>query len=182
MGIPTRQLSEEGVELHLATNYLGHFFLTNLLRPILSPASRVINITSGGYILTPFRFSNPNFTSNTNLPPEEQPNAEIAKAMGLPYLQMGDGKAYVPLLAYCHSNTASMLFTAHLARNGIKAYSAAPGVVETRLQRHMPEGFRNPVMVYKTPSQGAATFLVAAFDPSLNSKCSNTLSTGQKKS
>jgi hypothetical protein len=44
-------------------------------------------------------------------------------------------------------------------------------VVETELQRHMPKGFRNPYMFYKTPSQGAATFLVAAFDPGLTSTC-----------
>jgi hypothetical protein len=40
-------------------------------------------------------------------------------------------------------------------------------VVETELQRHMSKGFRNPYMFYKTPSQGVATFLVAAFDPGL---------------
>lgn len=42
-------------------------------------------------------------------------------------------------------------------------------LVETELQHHMPKGFRNPYMFYKTPSQGAATFLVAAFDPGLTS-------------
>ncbi|WAO96563.1 Hypothetical protein NCS54_01424100 [Fusarium falciforme] len=49
---------------------------------------------------------------------------------------------------------------------GITAISAAPGVVVTELQRHI-NGFRNPTMEYKSASQGAATFLVAALDPAL---------------
>jgi hypothetical protein len=31
----------------------------------------------------------------------------------------------------------------------------------------MLKGFKNPAMFYKTASQGAATFLVAALDPAL---------------
>jgi hypothetical protein len=34
----------------------------------------------------------------------------------------------------------------------------------------MPKGFRNPAMFYKTTSQGAATFLIAALDPVLKCK------------
>jgi len=86
--------------------------------------------------------------------------------MGMPELDPTQ-RNYVPLIAYSHSNTANMLFTTYLAKHGVSAFSAAPGVVETNLQRHMPKGFRNPNMFYKTPSQGAATFLVAAFDPKL---------------
>jgi hypothetical protein len=40
-------------------------------------------------------------------------------------------------------------------------------VVVTDLQRHLPRDFRNPYMFYKTPSQGVASFLVAALDPAL---------------
>ena len=30
-----RQFSSDGVEMHLAVNFLGHFLLTDLLRPLL---------------------------------------------------------------------------------------------------------------------------------------------------
>jgi NAD(P)-dependent dehydrogenase (short-subunit alcohol dehydrogenase family) len=63
MGFPARRLSKEGIEMHLATNFLGHFLLTNLLYPILTPSSsRVINIISGRYMVIPFRFSDYNFS------------------------------------------------------------------------------------------------------------------------
>jgi NAD(P)-dependent dehydrogenase (short-subunit alcohol dehydrogenase family) len=63
MGLPTRTLSQDGVEMHLVTNFLGHFLLTNLLYPILTPSSsRVINIISGRYMVIPFRFSDYNFS------------------------------------------------------------------------------------------------------------------------
>lgn len=42
-------------------------------------------------------------------------------------------------------------------------------VVVTELQRHI-NGFRNPTMEYKSASQGAATFLVAALDPALQGR------------
>lgn len=43
------QLTDEGIELTLATNHLGHFVLTNELLPLLknSDDARVINVSSG---------------------------------------------------------------------------------------------------------------------------------------
>ena len=38
--------TEEGFELVFATNYLGHFLLTNLLLPYMSDDARIINVTS----------------------------------------------------------------------------------------------------------------------------------------
>ena len=39
-------ITDEGFELVFATNYLGHFLLTNLLLPYMSDDARIINITS----------------------------------------------------------------------------------------------------------------------------------------
>ena len=39
-------ITEEGFELVFATNYLGHFLLTNMLLPYMSEKARIINITS----------------------------------------------------------------------------------------------------------------------------------------
>jgi NAD(P)-dependent dehydrogenase (short-subunit alcohol dehydrogenase family) len=171
MGLPTRTLSKDGVEMHLATNFLGHFLLTNLLYPILTPnTARVINIISGGYTVTPFRFSDYNFSKPaSSLPLSEQPHEEAIQMLGIPdFLSTKEG--YVPLIAYLHSNMANVLFSTALVEKGVQEFSAAPGVVVTELQRHMPQGFRNPVMFYKNASQGAATFLVAALDPGLKGK------------
>lgn len=203
MAIPERTLSADGFEMHLATNFLGHFLLTKLLTPQLerSPDARVVNITSAGFVLAPFRFSDYNFTGAPNpLPLEEQVDTAAAGTMGFAGLDPSTG--YVPMIAYAQANTANMLFSRGLAERGVSAFSAAPGgmyasihsathyapfhvprqthhlptwltrnryclVVLTELQRHLPPDFRNPYMVYKSASQGAASFLVAALDPAL---------------
>jgi NAD(P)-dependent dehydrogenase (short-subunit alcohol dehydrogenase family) len=172
MAIPERSFSVDGVEMHLATNFLGHFLLAKLLHPQLAAAahgSRVINITSAGFVLTGFRFADYNFDGDKRLPVEERVNVPVAEMMGFSGLDPQTG--YMPFLAYAQANVANMLFTKKLselyADTGIMSFSAAPGVVVTDLQRHLPEDFRNPNMFYKTPSQGVASFLVAALDPAL---------------
>ena len=176
MAVPERTLNEDGIEIHFATNFLGHFLFSNLILHVLPPSGRVINITSGGYMVTPIRFSDINFDGTKPLPTSEQPNYQIAAQLGLEDLDKTQG--YVPFLAYLHSNTANMLFTTSLAEKlqtrGIQSFSAAPGVVVTELQRHVG-GFRNPLMTYKSASQGAASFLVAALDPGLKGLLPSTV-------
>ncbi len=48
--LPTRQVTEEGLEATFATDLAGHFLLTNLLMERLATCapSRVVNVTSGG--------------------------------------------------------------------------------------------------------------------------------------
>lgn len=139
-----------------------------LISGIQSPQSgaRTVNITSAAHVLTHLRFSDHIF-KGVPIPYEEQPNTAIASQMDMPELDTQGG--YHPMIAYCHSNTVNMLFTTELAEmlkdKGIYPFTSAPEVVETELQRDMPIGFRNPHMFYKTPNQGAATFLFVAFDP-----------------
>lgn len=195
MGLSSRTLSIDGNEMHFATNFLGHFLLTNLLvKQSLARAHgiRIVNVTNAGFVLTPIRFSDLSFSGQIELPEEEQVKLEMAKQMGMAELLPTNPGDYVPLLAYSHSGTALMLFTQELARRyagrDVVAIAAAPGgrsksnpsptltsfvrlfdrsVVKTQLQRHMPSNFRNSNMFYKTPSQGAASFVVAALDPKL---------------
>ena len=136
MGLPDRTLSDHGVEIQFATNYLGHFLLTNLLmEKMISSAThgphgqtRIINITSAGHVLTPVRFSDYNY-DGAPVPPEEQPDVTIAAQMGMADVSPQSG--YLPLFAYAQSNTANMLFTVRLAESlrekGICSFSAAPG-------------------------------------------------------
>ncbi|KAL6905107.1 hypothetical protein GGI43DRAFT_432266 [Trichoderma evansii] len=173
MAIPEREVTKYGVEAHLATNFLGHFLLTTLLSPQLKaagPKTRVVNIVSGGFYIQPFRFSDYNFDGGKDLPLEEQVDLDNAEKFGMGWVKDA-GTGYVPFLAYSQSSTALMLLAKGLnegyAGEKITAVSAAPGVVLTELQRHLPSEFRNPNMTYKTASQGVASFLVAALDPSL---------------
>ncbi|KAL6864102.1 oxidoreductase [Trichoderma novae-zelandiae] len=173
MALPEREITKHGLEAHLATNFLGHFVLTTLLLPQLraaGPKARVVNVVSGGFYVQPFRFSDYNFEGGKELPVDEQVDLENAERFGMDWVKDA-GTGYVPFLAYSQTSTALMLYCKGLnegySGEKIKAFSAAPGVVLTELQRHLPGDFRNPKMVYKSASQGAASFLVAALDPSL---------------
>ena len=54
-----RRVSEDGVELTFAVNYLSHFLLTGLLMPLLrySAPARIVNVASAGQ--SPIDFSDP---------------------------------------------------------------------------------------------------------------------------
>jgi NAD(P)-dependent dehydrogenase (short-subunit alcohol dehydrogenase family) len=138
MAIPTQTLSVDGVELQLATNFLGHFVLTQSLLPLLKAVvggARVVNITSAGYVLTPFRFSDYNFDGEKALPVDEQVYVDTASQMGFAGTDPNVG--YHPFITYAHSNVANMLFTKRLAEKyaseGITSVCAEPGGMFFRL-------------------------------------------------
>lgn len=60
-------LTEDGIESQFATNHIGHFLFTNLIvNKIASSAdgkqvSRIVNVSSNGYRLSPIRFDDWNF-------------------------------------------------------------------------------------------------------------------------
>ena len=127
MNIPERQLSNDGFELHLATNYLGAFlFTTSILDKIsASGQGRVVNMGSNGYVFSPLRFSDYNFEEKS-LPVDEQPPKALCEQYGLPW-----SLQYTPTIAYGQSKTAVLLFTVQLAKlfrkGGITAICVHPG-------------------------------------------------------
>lgn len=128
MALPSRTLSADGIEMHFATNFLGHFLFTKLLGGKLATSVRVVNVTSGGYMVCPIRFHDLDWSDGANIPVEEQPDMEVAKQLGIG--ELASPGSYSPMLAYLHSNTASVLFTTGLNKRLGKeavAISAAPG-------------------------------------------------------
>ena len=116
MAIPDRQLTAEGWELHLATNYLGHFALARGLRASLRAGSgRVVVLSSGAQLRRAVDFEDPQFA--------RQP--------------------YDPWAAYFQSKTADVLLVVgiarHWAEDGITANAANPGYIMTNLQRHLDD-------------------------------------------
>ncbi|SBT69175.1 NAD(P)-dependent dehydrogenase, short-chain alcohol dehydrogenase family [Micromonospora sediminicola] len=155
MAIPARQLTAEGWELQLATNYLGHFALVRGLHPHLRAAgsARVVLVSSGAHLREAFDFDDPQF--------ERQP--------------------YDTWAAYGRSKTAEVLLAVGIARrwggDGITANALNPGFITTNLQRHMDDetlrafgamdeaGNRIEQPYYKTAAQGAATSVLLAASP-----------------
>jgi NAD(P)-dependent dehydrogenase (short-subunit alcohol dehydrogenase family) len=144
-----------GFETQVGVNHLGHFALTDALRPALAAAqgARVVSLSSIGHRRSAFRFDDPHFR---------------------------DG-LYDKGESYGQSKTANSLFAVGITRRwaseGVSANAVMPGGIMTALQRHLPKeeqvgygwidehGTPNPRM--KTPEQGAATSVWAAIAPEL---------------
>ncbi|GLA12392.1 hypothetical protein AnigIFM62618_007529 [Aspergillus niger] len=154
----------EGVELQFGINHIGHFLFTNLLLGKMMNGEskvRVVNVSSAGHKRGPVRFEDVNFEN---------------------------GKCYDKWQAYGQSKTANMLFSVSLAEKagnkGVESFSLYPGRRETGIGRHLkPEewvkaGWKHedgsinddPKLNWRTASQGAATLIVAAYDPSISDK------------
>ncbi|EKG20850.1 Short-chain dehydrogenase/reductase SDR [Macrophomina phaseolina MS6] len=184
----TRRTSPEGVEAQFATNHLGPFLLTNLLAPKLlaaaadapSPgATRVVNVSSLGLRLSPVRFHDYNL-EGAEVPPEERGPPDDA----LPAAFTRDVDGYRGFMAYGQSKTANVLFavglTERLRAKGVVAYALHPGSIWTNLSRDLTKdgyaAIEGTATDWKSPDEGAATIVVAAFDPALNEPAGSFLS------
>ncbi len=147
----------QGFEMQFGTNHMGHFLFTCLLAPALLAAApgRVINLSSAGHKFANFDFDDPAYYD----------------------------RDYDKWQAYGESKTANILFTVALDKRlrdrGVRALAVHPGVIMTRLSRHMqPADFESLSMktpsgeelVFKSLEQGAATTVWAATTAELEGK------------
>ena len=151
MALPQLQLTQDGWELHVATNHLGHFALAVGLHESLVQAcgARIVSLSSAGRHLSPVIFGDLHFAS----------------------------RSYDPLLAYGQSKTANVLFAVEAARrwaeDGITANAVHPGAISsTNLARHIDPDVLAEVIAsssyeFKTLEQGAATSVFVATSPHL---------------
>ncbi|KAI2472412.1 NAD(P)-binding protein [Annulohypoxylon bovei var. microspora] len=172
MGLKEYTVDKQGIEMQLSANHVGHFLLTNLLVPALLAAadankehgSRVVNLTSLGYLISPFRFDDYNFSG---------------------------GKTYDLWTAYGQAKTANILFsyalTKRLKERGVNSFAAHPGSnLDTQLGSHLTmddydsiyettkrntgQDFVFDSPRFKTYAQIGATPLTAALDPEIAAK------------
>ncbi len=196
INISQRSLTEEGIELQFGTNHVGPFLFTNLLLPFLisssSPASstskvqkRIIMTSSEAHRISPVRFSDYNLEPGKKVEKEDEPRR------GLPKGVLRGGGVYEPAVAYGQSKTANVLFAVglnqRLAKLGAKSFAIMPGsefvsifvvgmrvviAIMTGLVRGLDEEGLNGLMEgteeWKTVDQGAATLVIAGFDPGLD--------------
>lgn len=146
MAIQDRTITAAGWEAQFATNFLGHFALTNALHRwlALAPGARVVSVSSAGHLFSPVVFGDINFRF----------------------------RPYDPLLAYGQSKTAVILFAVAAATrwadDGITVNSLNPGAIATPLQRHVGGKLATPSELQKTPAQGASTTLLLATSTQLD--------------
>ncbi|KAF2002637.1 putative short-chain dehydrogenase [Amniculicola lignicola CBS 123094] len=185
-GIPEATLNEDGIEMHFATNHIGHFLFTNLIMPKLitsaqsnpKGATRIVNVSSLAPKWSSMRWSDINFEKvNETLPESEQPAYAVLGLFGVKDLPK---KNYFPFDGYDRSKVANLLFSigcnARLyEKYGILSLALHPGVIMTELPRMATPEFMQNVMgliqagflPMRSLGAGAATTVVAALDPKL---------------
>ncbi|MEU4431012.1 SDR family NAD(P)-dependent oxidoreductase [Nocardia rhamnosiphila] len=149
--------TDDGFELQMGTNHLGHFELTRLLLDRLRAAegARIVNLASEGYRIA---------------------DVDLADSQW-------EKRDYDKFRAYGASKTANILHAVELDRrlrdDGVRACAVHPGRVATRLARHMTRADIAAVPVGRagtpdrprfdqgvlTPQEGAATQVWAAIHP-----------------
>ncbi|KAH6693425.1 short chain dehydrogenase [Plectosphaerella plurivora] len=154
MRVPTRELTEDGFESQLGTNYLGHFLLFWLLKDALLSASspsfnsRLVNVSSAAHHTGQIHFDD---------------------------FQLAQDGSYDAGKAYGQSKLAQIYMANYIDRvfgpdQGLHALSLMPGGILTNLQKHVSDeekamwNSNQDVMNFlKSPAQGAATTIYAAF-------------------
>lgn len=141
--------TEDGFEMQLGVNHLGHFLLTHLLLDLLktSAPSRIVVVSSKLYKYGHINFDDLNSENN-----------------------------YDKAFCYSQSKLANLLFTLELARQlegtGVTVNALTPGIVRTRLGRHVEIPFlAKPLfnlasmVFFKSPLEGAQTPLYLTCSP-----------------
>nr|XP_012223118.1 PREDICTED: retinol dehydrogenase 14 [Linepithema humile] len=144
-----KQVTVDGLEMTMGTNYFGPFLLTHLLIDLLkrSKPSRIIVVASELYRLARLNLNNINPTSTW------------------------------PAYLYYVSKYADIVFTLELARrlegSGVTANCLHPGMIDSGIWRNVPiplSWFVHVIvkLFFKTPEQGAQTTIHLAVSQELN--------------
>lgn len=154
------QVSQDGFEMTLATNHLGHFLLTRLLLDKMIETAnetgvqgRIVNVSSGIH-------------------------SWVAGKERIQFNPLNDPKSYDATRAYAQSKLANILHTKELAlrlekmKANVTANSIHPGIVRTRITRDR-DGLLTDLVFFlaskllKSISQAASTTCYVAVHPNL---------------
>ncbi len=139
--IPPASKTEEGFELQIGVNFLGHFLLTGLLLDLLesTPNSRVITLSSIAH---------------------RRGKIDLANFKG--------EKPYLSFREYAQSKLACLIFSLELQRrlkakgSHVLSHAAHPGWTKTELSRHSGLADRLSSLLAMPTLQGALPTLYAA--------------------
>ena len=164
---PDRRVSADGIEMHIALDYLAAYGLTTLLDgPLRRGRARVVNVASD--------------TLNDTRPITlvGQPRPATLDLTGVDDLaELNPAAGFVPFEAYARAKlmtvTAGYALAQKLTADGVTVNALHPGIVATdiiddltpRLLRPFGALIRSRLL---TPAQGAETALRIATDPSLS--------------
>ncbi|CAN0841240.1 Short-chain dehydrogenase TIC 32, chloroplastic [Linum grandiflorum] len=151
-------LSTDSIEMHFATNHVGHFLMTHLLLDTMKATARDSNLE--GRIV--------NLSSEIH---------RFTYKQGLRFDKINNEAGYNTMRAYGQSKLANILHANELARRfkeegvNITANSLHPGLIPTKVLRHT--GVINAIIntfgrfVMKNVQQGTATSCYVALHPQM---------------
>ena len=152
MALPQRQVTSDGFEMQLGTNYLGHYALTAHLLPLLRQGHqpRVVNLSSLAH-----------------------------RSGAINFGDLQSARSYSSWKAYCQSKLAMLMFALELQRRsdaggwGLMSNAAHPGFARTDLIANGPGAnslmsqlgrFVQP-LISQSAAEGALPTLFAATSP-----------------
>jgi NAD(P)-dependent dehydrogenase (short-subunit alcohol dehydrogenase family) len=148
---PKRQVTSDGYELQMGTNYLGHFALTARLLPLLRSGKqpRIVNLGS-----------------------------VAARSGAIDFSDLQAERSYNPMTVYSQSKLACIMFAFEFSRRstqakwGVQSMAAHPGISRTDLLINQADGRtaagfvrRALPLLFQPVWQGALPTLYAATDP-----------------
>ncbi|MFI5761843.1 SDR family NAD(P)-dependent oxidoreductase [Streptomyces sp. NPDC051563] len=163
---PDHRLSADGVEMHIALDYLAAYGLTTLLDgPLRRGRARVVNVASDTL----------NDTRQIKLAGRPRPaTLDLTGVDDLAQLNPRDG--FVPFEAYARAKlmtvTAGFALARDLATDGVTLNALHPGIVATGIIDHLVPPLLRPLrgLIRRgmlTPAEGAKTATRLATDPDL---------------
>lgn len=149
---PQRQETQDGFEMQIGVNHLGHFLLTNLLLPALrqSKDGRIIIVSSGAHKWGRFYIEDPHLHEGYNV-----------------------------MKGYGQSKLCNLLFAkellSRLNNTNISVFTLHPGAVSTDLGVDRKTGFGKAVHkvfrpIFQTPREGADTAIYLALSNKVTDK------------
>jgi len=145
---PSYALTEDGFELQLGINHLGHFALTGLMlgRLLAAPNARIVTVSSNGHRIGRIHFDD-----------------------------LQSARRYRRLRAYAQSKLANLLFAFELQHRLAAAdaptisVAAHPGNANTELERHLRFAMRGmaKLVPHQSVADGVLPLLRAATDPAV---------------
>lgn len=163
---PVRRVNSDGVEMHIAIDYLAAYGMMTLLEPALRKGrARVVNVASDTV----------RDTRQIKVLGRPRPaTVDPAELDDLTRLNPAD--TFVPFQAYARAKLLTVMAGYHLARtladDGVTVNAVHPGIVATDIIDDIIPSFLRPFgrfirRTMLTPEQGAASALRLAADPAL---------------
>ncbi|KAJ6541055.1 hypothetical protein DFH09DRAFT_1175043, partial [Mycena vulgaris] len=151
------KVTVDNLEKQMATGHVGPFLFTNLLAPkLIASATAAPHTLDNGVDFATFAQPDPSKYDTIFKPYNETKSANVLTAIEL------SRRSYGKISAYSLHPGCKLIETNGIREENEDAFKAY-GVLDA-------DGRPNPEFTWKTIPEGAATTVVAAFDPSLSDK------------